>query len=296
MLFETPLLTVEQRKRLITRDKKKETELDAYKKRRNDQIVLKKFVDYFESIPDVLLILNTMPRGKITTKLERDPIPLVLDLLEALLVWRDPWPIGEHEEEGMVAFRVFGNAIPLADHGKCTIDSISRTASEEEIALNRRLKEHFEKIRYFIDPCIPDPVCRDPGYIGMEREKAMDIVKRITRKSDETFHVNCSAYLDSWVGKDNWVERKPTLVDIETLKFMRWKPRGLKDCMEQPPLLAPKEVSFGPEIQRLTAQWDAKGARYMLSERGGEEHPITEKEFIEKMKSLTEEYRKEDLK
>jgi hypothetical protein len=34
----------------------------------------------------------------------------------------------------------------------------------------------------------------------------------------------------------------------------------------------------------------------MLSERGGEEHPITEKEFIEKMKSLTEEYRKEDLK
>lgn len=243
MSLETPLLTTEQRKRLITRDEMKATELDAYKKRRNDQIVLKKFVDYFNSIPDVLLILKTMPRAKIAAKLERDPIPLVLDLVESLLTWTDPWPIGEHEEGDLMAFRVYGNSIPdspESEPGKCTIDSISRTASEEEINLNRRLKDHFNKIRYFTDPCIPDPVCHDPGYIGMQREKAVEIVKGITRKSDETFHVNCSAYLDSWVGKDGWVERKPSLVDIETLKFMRWKPRGLKNCMEHPPLLAPR--------------------------------------------------------
>ncbi|MCX6669007.1 MAG: hypothetical protein NTV25_04255 [Methanothrix sp.] len=78
MIPETPLLTIEQRKRLITRDEKKESALETYKKRHNDQVVLKKFGDYIESIPDVLLILKHMPPEKIAKKLRLAQVPAML--------------------------------------------------------------------------------------------------------------------------------------------------------------------------------------------------------------------------
>jgi hypothetical protein len=269
MTSETPLLTIEQRKRLITRDEKKESELEAYKKRHNDQVVLKKFGDYIESLPDVLLILKHMPPEKIAKKLSPDKIPAMLDLVEDLLARIDPWPIGVSEDEdGVMAFRVFGNAIPSADPGKCAIFSISRTATREEIELDRHLTDHFNTIRHYVDPCVPDPVCRDPKYIGIQGEKIFKLREELSRP----FSVSENAYLDeTGVNESGWVVRKHSMVDINRLQWMRWKPSGLKECMEQLPLLAPKKIPRGPEIMHLHMECNAEGTRYLISEKGGEE-------------------------
>ena len=279
MTPETPLLTIEQRKRLITRDEKKESELEAYKKRHNDQVVLKKFGDYIESLPDVLLILKHMPPEKITKKLSPDKIPAMLDLIEDLLAQIDPWPIGVSEDEnGVMAFRVLGNAIPSADPGKCAIFSIARSATPEEIDLDWHLTEHFNKIRCFVDPCVPDPVCRDPKYIGMQGEKIFKLRKEL----GGPFSVSNNAYLDeTGVSKDGWIITKHSMVDINQLQWMRWKPIGLKECMEKPPLLAPKKIPRGPEIMRLRMECNAEGTRYLISEKGGEERSVTKEEFLE---------------
>jgi len=279
MTPETPLLTTEQRKRLISRDEKKESELEAYKKRHNDQVVLKKFGDYIESIPDVLLILKHMPPEKIAKKVAPGQLPALLNLVEALLAQIDPWPIGVHEtEDGLMAFRVFGNAIPSSEPGKCAIYSISRTATQEEIELNHHLAAFFNNIRCYVDPCTPDPVCRDPDYIGVQGEK----IFRIRKELGKPFSVSEDAYLDeTGVSEEGWILRKHTILDIDQLQRMRWKPRGLKECMEQPPLLAPRKIPRGPELSRLSIHATDDGIRYSLSENGGEARPITKEEFLE---------------
>jgi hypothetical protein len=282
MIVETPLLTQEQRKRLITRDEKKESELEAYKKRHNDQVVLKKFGNYIDSTPDMLLILKHMPPDKIAKKLGPDKITTMLALVEALLAQIDPWPIGVQEDgDGVMAFRVFGNSVPKnpdREPGKCAIFSISRTATQEEIELDHHITDHFNTIRRYIDPCIPDPVCRDPEYIGTLGEE----IFRIRRKLGGPFAVSENTYLDdTGVNEDGWVMRKHSMVDIDRLQWMRWKPDGLKECMETPPILAPKKIPVGRNLLHLSMHIDRDGPHYLLSENGGEERPITEEEYWE---------------
>jgi hypothetical protein len=276
MIVESHLLTQEQRKRLIMRNEKKESELEAYKKRHNDQVVLKKFGNYIESASDMLLILKHMPPDKIAKKLTSDKIPAMLNLIESLLAQIDPWPIGVHEDEnGVMAFRVFGNSIPKSPDsapGRCAIFSISRTATKEEIELDRHLTEHYNKIRCYIDPCAPDPVCRDPEYIGAQAEKIL----RIRKESERPFAVSENAYLDeTGVNEDGWVIKKPSMIDINQLHWMRWKPLGLKECMEQPPLLEERKIPRGPEIMHMSMPMDKDGVHYSLSEKGGDEQSIT---------------------
>ena len=91
-----------------------------------------------------------------------------------------------------------------------------------------------------------------------------------------------NAYLDETeVSEYGWVVRKPSMVDINQLKWMRWKPRGLKSCMELPPLLGEKKIPRGPEIMHSRMECNANGIRYLISENGGEERAATEEEFLE---------------
>jgi hypothetical protein len=61
---------------------------------------------------------------------------------------------------------------------------------------------------------------------------------------------------------------------------MRWHPRGLKECMELPPLLGTKKIPSGPEIMHLRIKCDAEGAHYLISEKDGEERSATKEEFF----------------
>jgi hypothetical protein len=242
MTTETPLLTTEQRKRLITRDEKKESELEAYKKRHNDQVVLKKFGDFLDSIPDVLLILEHMPPEKIAKKLRLEHLSSILDLVETLLQRIDPWPVGEHDKGNLWVFKTYGNKFQDSEPGKCGIQTMSRTASREDIEIHERLKSHVDELRHYIDPCIPDPICRDPEYAGSLLGKTRASLKELQTKVGGPWSMSGHNYLDAWVGKEGWVERRPSQVNIEQLKSMRWKPEGLKNCPElpSPPLLAPR--------------------------------------------------------
>jgi hypothetical protein len=221
--------------------------LDDKQKKNLNHRIKNKLALIDETINDIRLILENYPEERIKEHVSNATVYAVAAILEKVLQILDPWPIGEHEEGDLRVFRTWGNTIPESpdsEPGKCAIHSVSRIASDEEIELYQRLKDHFNKIRYFVDPCIPDPVCRDPNYIGLKDESALRIAKEISQKTGK-YNVSCNTYLDEWVekeGKDSWIERKPSLVNIETLKFMRWKPRGLKECMEQPPLFAPKTV------------------------------------------------------
>lgn len=232
MIPETPLLTIEQRKRLITRDEKKESELDAYKKRHNDQVVLKKFGDYIESIPDVLLILKHMPPEKIAKKLQLAQVPAMLDLIETLLQKVDPWPVVERKDIGFAAYKTAAAQGSNLKPGECYIGTMAWSASDEEIAVNKRLKEHLDTIQHYVDPYLVDPVCHKPKY---EILPAAEIMKAL-RAGERSGFLSIS-YFRSWADEKGIVYREPVIVKEDELKFKRWNPKGLPrkyDVPEQP--------------------------------------------------------------
>lgn len=125
-----------------------------------------------------------------------------------------------------------------------------------------------------MDPCIPDSVCRNPEYGRLQMDKLRQTTQR-------PFNMSFNAYLDeTGVSESGWVLREPTMIDIGQLQWMRWKPRGLKECMEQPPLLEEKKIPRGPELIRSTIQSNEEGTRYLISEKGGEERSVTLEEFL----------------
>lgn len=201
-------------------------------------------------IQEFELLVNNIPEDSIKENLSNEALSSLMNLLEKLLQIKDHWPIGVSEDENEVmAFRVLGNSIPKNPDripGKCAIFSISRTAKKEEIEFDCRLTAHFNKIKSYIDPCTPDPVCRDPDYIGA-------IGERIFEKREELghpFHVSENAYFDeTGVSEKGWVLRKPSMVDIDQLKWMRWMPRGLKECIKDPPLFKSRKlpIKWGKE-------------------------------------------------
>lgn len=263
-------------------------EIDLPNRKANEYNIRHHILRYFNDMEEILWILDTLPQKQVDRLLkDGKALNLTMKLTEKLIEKIDPWPIGEDENYGAMAFRVYGNVILSSEPGKCTIDSISRTVSEEEIKLNKRLVAHLDKIRYRVDPCIPDPVCRDPVYIGLQDERAMEIAKEIAKKTNNPFSVSIDAYLDEiGVNEEGWVLSEPTTIDIDNLRWMRWKPRGLKECMEQPPLLTPKRLARGREIKKLTVHSDEWGMRYLVSDMGGDARPITLEEYLEEHKKM----------
>ncbi|WP_334102527.1 hypothetical protein [Methanothrix soehngenii] len=269
------MLTDLERKRILHRD-----ELTVAERKNLNFRLRKKLVELKGNLNDINLILDFFPHEELHEMLGSEHLIESLEVTELLLRIIDHWPIGVSEDEnGVMAFRVFGNAIPSAVPGKCAIFSISYTPTQEEIDLDHRLTDHFNRIRCYIDPCTPDPVCRDPDYIGHVGEKVFKIRKEI----GAPFSVHNNAYLDeAGVSETGWVINNPSMVDVNQLHWMRWRPIGLKECIEQPPLLAPKVLPKGQTLIKLHAEFGPDGImHYSVSEKGGEERSITLEEFTE---------------
>jgi hypothetical protein len=189
------------------------------------------------------LLINSIPEDSIKENLSNTALISLMNTLERLLQIRNPWPIGVSEDgNGVMAFKLFGNSIPKNPErvpGKCAIDSISRTPMKGELELDYRLTNHFNAIRCFVDPCVPDPVCRDPEYFGRVAEDAFKTLK----ESGNPYHISENAYTDeTGISNKGWILRKPSMVDIDQLKWMRWKPQGLKECIEEPPLFKSRKL------------------------------------------------------
>ncbi|OPY50755.1 MAG: hypothetical protein A4E48_01753 [Methanosaeta sp. PtaU1.Bin060] len=238
----------------------------------------KKLIELKQNLEDINLILNFFPQEELHEVIDFEHLSKSLDVTEALLQITDPWPVGAHENGTDSAFRVWGVVIPTSAPGKCTIDSVSRTAMKEEIDLHKRLLDHFTKIRFYVDPCIPDPVCRDVEYNKAQMDKLM----QMRQTAQNPFHLSFNGYNDeTGVNESGRILRDPTTIDIKQLQWMRWKPEGLKECLEEPPLFKEKKIPRGPEIFHMSIHSDKDGTHYFLSEKGGAERETTETEFLE---------------
>ena len=222
------MLTDLERTYLKNRDN---LEDDKQKKNLNHRVKNKlKLID--ETLSDLRLIFEKYPEELIREHISNNTISSATTTLERILQVLDPWAIGEHEEGKPRAFRVWGSTIPDCEPGKCTLKSASRSVSEEEIRLNMLLKEHFNKIRFYVDPCIPDPICRDTDYI----KKQMD---QLLKSAKETgMSLSFEGYFDETGFTEHlWLTRAPSMIEVNQLHWMRWKPREIKECMKQPSLL-----------------------------------------------------------
>ena len=208
-----PLLTDIQRDRLINREEKKTTELEAYKKRHNDQVVLDKLEDFIDSIPDALLILKHLPQEKISKKLRFEQIPAILDLVEELIQRIDPWPVAEQliEPKNHFAFKTMGIHGPNDHIGACRIFTLSRPATPEEIAIHQKLTAHCTNLQHYIDPYLIDPICRSV-------EDLPSFEEAVNKK------ISASTYTSRPTANGL---REVMKLDMSTLKFKRWNPKGL---------------------------------------------------------------------
>jgi hypothetical protein len=257
--------------------------LDEKQKKNLNHRIKNKLILIEDTLNDIRLILEKYPEDLVKDHISNTTVNLAAAALERVLHILDPWPIGEYEDGEMRAFRVWGSIIPSSQPGKCTIDSASRTALENEINLSNRLKEHLDKVRFYVDPCTPDPICHNPVYTELQREELLKIAKKYSKPLSASF----DAYLDeTGVSESGWVLREPTIVEVSKLQKMRWKPRGLKSCMRLPPLVKEKKILSEKGLIRLTARGNKEGTSYFISINEGEDRLITRNEFMEASKKL----------
>jgi hypothetical protein len=238
---------------------------DRQKKNLNHRIKNKlKLID--ETLGDVRLILENYPNELIKEHISNNTAYSAVATLERVLQILDPWAIGEHEDGEKRAFRVWGSVIPASKPGECTIDSASRKASDEEIKFHEFLKAHLDRLQRYVDPCIPDPVCRDPEY-------SRELMNRFMQSATRPF--SFSSYTDvAGVTEDRWLNYDPVQIAKDQLQWMRWKPRDLKECIKQPPLLKEK---------RLHVQWETvtpeEFERFM--DAAQKQKPLSQEELAE---------------
>jgi len=198
--------------------------------------------DSLEGLEDLSLILKEISYGGLE-KIDLAAAAIsAMKLTEVLLQLRDPWSIGAHEDGEARAFRSWGFILPAGKPEDCAIHSISRMVTDEDIKFYLSLRKHFENIRFYVDPCFPDPVCRDLEYIRIQDEKAFQIAKDITNKTGKPLSVSIKTY----EGR----------IKIEQLQKMRWKPRGLVTCTDLPPLLEEPTRMVG---RTLSIGWSQDG-------------------------------------
>ena len=204
------------------------------------------------TLEDIRLMVEKLPENEIKESTSNETIYNLIVILEKILEIVNPLPIGEHVSGELRAFRVYGNSMPKnpdIEHGECAIDSISYTATTKEIDLYRHLKDHFDKIRYYVDPCTPDPTCHDPDYSLKLKEK----IRRDLEETNESFEISFHHHTIDARDKDGDPIGKSFMVDIDKLKEIRFKPAGLKGCMEIPPLLLGAKV---PSVESKYQTWE----------------------------------------
>ena len=201
-------------------------------------------------LQEIELLIKNIPEEALKEAVSNETFKSLKTILETLLQVRAPWPVGvDGEEKGAQVFKVFGNATPsdAPGPGLCSISSISREATYEEMELDSHLTELHNNLRRYIDPCTPDPVCYTLSGGLDEAFKSLGVYKSIGALN-KNFSIKYNNYEDevgTEKGADNslWVVTKPALVETALLPWMRWKPRDLGECIEQPPLLKERKLS-----------------------------------------------------
>ena len=263
------MLTKLERDRILHRE-----DLTVPERKNLNFRIRKKLIELKQNLEDINLILTYLPQEELHEILAYDYLHKALDITDSLARIIDPWPVGEHETGGLYAFKTYGNMFPDCEPGKCGIQTVSRLALEDDKEMYQRLKDHSMRLQHCIDACVPDPVCRDPQYAKTLYEKLVSI----------TTNSEFSNYLDDYlVEGSSWIHRKPSVVDIEQLSKTRWKPRGLKECIEPSvmPFLAPKTFKTVREIAHAHIESNVEGTRYLVSEKGGEERAVSQEEWLE---------------
>lgn len=229
-----------------------------------------------QALKEIELLVKNVPEEALKEAVSNETFLSLKAILEKLLQIRAPWPVGVDKHDNLQIFRVFGSSIPSADPGKCTIHSISRESTYDEAELDFYLTEIYNKIRYYIDPCIPNPVCRTPNTLREEVEQILKSLKELNRP----FTLSQNAYFDeTGVNERLWVMREPSMVDITQLSWMRWKPHDLKECMELPPLLGEKKI---------ITDWKSKSSICLSITPGLSSTPKEIKAFNETLQKLNE--------
>lgn len=256
--------------------------LNARQKRNVSYRLKNRGLEIGQAIQELELLVKVVPEEALKEVASNEVFLSLKAILEKLLLIKAPWPVGVDEKEDHAKiFRVFGNAIPSADPGKCSIFSISREATYEEIELDFYLTELYNKLQYYIDPCIPDSVCRTPETLREEGTRVLDSIQGL----DKSFTISQNAYLDeTGVNEHLWVVRKHSMVDITQLSWMRWKPRDLKECLELPPLF--KEKNFtgdwkkGPSISSSSSPEEIEKFREAIQKQN-QAPKLTEEQLAE---------------
>ena len=188
------------------------------------------------TLADIRLMIENISEKEVKESTSLETVYTLMAILEKFLKMVDPWPVAEHINGGLRAFRVMGNYMPknpTIEPGKCGLDSVSYTATPIEIELYRHLKDHFDKMKYYVDPCTPDPVCHDPGYFSKLREKIQTTLINTNEPFEISFHHPMQKSTD---GKTSFF-----IVGIDELKSIRIRPTGLKECVELPIITEPPE-------------------------------------------------------
>jgi hypothetical protein len=247
-------------------------------------------------LQEINLLIKNVSDESIKESISNKTISSLIEILEKILLVLDPWPIGVDEKgEGVLAFRIYGHTKSSINSGKCTIQSKYCTAAQEEIELDYLLTNHLNKIRYYVDPCIPDPVCRNSDVIFKRDDKAFETKMKL----GESYIRGAASYHDeTGIDEDGWVLREPVKIDKDQLHWMRWKPKGLKECMKQPPLL--KEI-------RIPGKWNTEASISLASstpekiekfteiiQKQNEKPKLTEKELLEVNERIKKIPRSED--
>jgi hypothetical protein len=266
------MLTKLERERILHRE-----DLTVPERKNLNFRIRKKLIELKQNLEDINLILTYLPQEELQEILAYDHLYKALDITDSLARIIDPWPVGEHENSGQYAFKTYGTAFPDCEPGKCGIQTVSRLALEEDEKMYQRLKDHLTRLQHCIDTCVPDPICRDPRY-------AKELYEKLVLT---TTNAEFSNYLDEYlVEGSSWIHHKPSVVDIEQLGRMRWKPRGLKECTEPSilPLLAPKTFKTVQEIAHARIESNAEGTHFLVSEKGGEKRAVSREDGLEFMR------------
>jgi hypothetical protein len=203
------VLTEIERDRLI-----KYESIDVIERKNLNFRLKKKLSIIKEAIEDINLLLTTLPEDTTKNYIDTETALYSIHVTEKILQLRAPWPVVEHDGFDPRAYMTKGQRIK-DQPGECIIVSMAWSATDEEVAINRKLKEHIAFLQYFIDPYLINPVCLEPGEQIVSAEDAFEAIKNQTRRG-----LTINTYLQN----DN---PKHIIVKETDLKFKRWNPNGL---------------------------------------------------------------------
>lgn len=153
---------------------KEETDKLIDIRKRNDLVVRNKIKSWLNNIDDIKFILRHLPAKQLRKTISDDEVYSLLELVETLLDIMDFMPVGFTEKEieyqgkkTKTTMQYVEKSIIVAPQsdGEVSIQRSVRDATKEDIKRHGMLKEHIDRIKYFIDP---DPDAHHPDIRSAE--------------------------------------------------------------------------------------------------------------------------------